>query len=521
MHQVAGIEVRRISTPALVLDDSHERIPVDITPTPGPDDSHLYMVADATPVSAADKSHADILPDAIPTPAPDDSRASILTDAIPAPVPTPGVHKRRSDIPTNARPAPVPHDNHANPSTRTTPGPACNHRHANTLADTRPAPTPDNSQANIPAHTPAAPAHQNNHTNRLVGTTPASSSISAESVEENKERGPVRQEAEPRSLYQQPLKSPSEPTLSTRNPEWDLSRERLAAQLLRLHHPFVPPQDDLAIHPASVSGLYDGHDTALAGPSLAVGTVHMPCNDGRACDNLPHYRRHERHSRDSSAATVIDQRAEVYAPAPHGGAVDDRQDSSMSSEDAGAASGIINAPNIGRPYRSGKSRGPPQGAKRWDQNIKQNRVHRWLWVVLPDLIIMSSLFLAAIFMNKRLDNFRWMTRRFPMAWDQRTSMWAGPVEISWPQEKFIVPILTAEILIPLIPTLILLAVQLWVRNFWDFNAAIFGLFKGIGIVYVASQPHHRIARRPLHDQDDSCTCISLLRCTLGRFCKSF
>ena len=42
MHQVAGIEVRRTSTPALVLDDSHGRIPVDITPTPGPDDSHLY-----------------------------------------------------------------------------------------------------------------------------------------------------------------------------------------------------------------------------------------------------------------------------------------------------------------------------------------------------------------------------------------------------------------------------------------------------------------------------------------------
>ena len=493
MYQVAGIEVRRISTPALVLNDSHGPIPVDITPTPGPDDSHPYRVADATPVSAADNSHADTLPDAIATPAHDDSRASILTDAIPASVPAPGADKRLSNIPTDARAAPAPYDNHANPSTRTTPGPACNHRHANTLADARPAPTPDNSEANLPAHTPAAPAHQNNHTNILVGITSGNSSISAEPVEENKERGPVRQEAEPRSLYQQPLKSPSEPTLSTRNPEWDLSRERLAAQLLRLHHPFVPLQDDLAINPASVTGLYDGHDTALAGPSLAVGTVHMPCNDGRACDNLPHYRRNERGSRNSSAATVVGQRAEVYAPAPHGGAVDDRQDSSISSEDAGTASGIIKAPNISRPYRSGRSRGPPQGAKRWDQNIKQNRVHRWLWIVLPDLIIMSSLFLAAIFMNKRLDNFRWMTRKFPMTWDQRTSTWVGPVEISWQQEEFIVPILTAEILIPLIPTLILLGMQLWVKNFWDFNAAIFGLFKGIGIVYVASQSHLRIA----------------------------
>ena len=227
MHRVAVIEARRISTPALVRDNSHERIP-------GPDDNHLHMVADATPVSPADKSHTDILPDTIPTPAPDDNYSSILADSIPAPSRAPGVHRPRSDIPTNAKPASVLYDTLEHLSTRTpTPGPACIHRHANTVTNTKPGPTPDNSEASIPAHTPAASSYEDHHTNRLVGISAISSSISVEPVEENKERGPVRQEAEPRSLYQQPLKSPSEPTLSTRNPEWDLSRERLAAQLLR------------------------------------------------------------------------------------------------------------------------------------------------------------------------------------------------------------------------------------------------------------------------------------------------
>ena len=231
--------------------------------------------------------------------------------------------------------------------------------------------------------------------------------------------------------------------------------------------------------------MYDGYDTALAGPNLAVDTVHMPCNGGRACDNPPHYRRHERHSRNNSAATTLDQRAELYAPepvAPQRRSGDNRQESFMSSEGAGAASGIVESPVLRGPYDSGRSRGTPQRPKRWDQNVKQNRIYRWLWVVLPDLSVMVSLFLAAIYMDKCLGNFRWMTRTFPMTWDPDTSTWVGPVEISWPKGKFIIPVLTAEILIPLIPTGILLAMQFWVRDFWDFNAAIFGLFKGIAIV---------------------------------------
>ena len=487
MHQVARVEVRRKSTPALVLDDSHGNILMDTTPTPVPDESHPNILADTTPASPPDKSHADILADATPTPVPDDSLANILTDATPALA----ADKSHANVPTDTTPASVPYDNRGNIPMGTTPDPASGGSYANILEDTTPARGPDNSRGDVPTNTTPAPVAGDAHTNVLADSAPASPNVSAKAVEENKEHGSVKHKSEPRSLYQQPLEARSEPTLSTRNPEWELSRKRLAAQLVRLRHPFVLPQDDLSIHPASVSGIYDGHDTALAGPSLAVATINMPCDGGRACDNQPHYRRHECRSRNRSAATVLGQRAEVYAPepvAPHGGSGDNWQDSFVSSEDAGVASGIVEAPVLRGPYDSGRSRGRDQRPKRWDQNVKQNRVHRWLWLVLPDLCIMLSLFLAAIYMDKRLKNFRWMTRRFPMTMDPLNSTWVGPVEISWPQERFIVSVLAAEILIPLVPTLILLAMQIWVRNFWDLNAAIFGLFKGIAIVYVASHP---------------------------------
>ncbi len=360
-----------------------------------------------------------------------------------------------------------------------------------------PAPAPDVSHANIPANTtpagPPGPQSPNNETEH---------SVSAETVKENREHNIVKQKPKPRSLYQQPLKFASEPTLSTRNPEWELSRERLAAQLVRLRapprascHSFVLDQDDLSIRSIPAVGMYDGHDMPLAGPSLAVGTIHMPCNGGNACDNLPHYRQHKRNSKASSIATIPGQEAKVHAPAPvapRRRIADNGQDHRISSkaleavaghrrEDTGVASEIAEASVLRSQHDSGRS-------TRWDQNIKQNRFYHWLWLVLPDLGLLFSVFIAVICMEKYLHNFRWMTRTFPMTWDPSTSTWVGPIEISWPKEEFILPILTTEILIPLIPTIILLAMQIWLRSFWDFNAAFFGLFKGIAIVYVVSHP---------------------------------
>ena len=340
-----------------------------------------------------------------------------------------------------------------------------------------PAPAPNDSHANIPADaTPAGPPGPQSRIDE------GEQSASPKTVEANGEHDMMMQNPSPQSLYQQPLQSSSEPTLSTSNPEWELPRERLAAELRRLRappkifrHPFVLNQDDLLVRSSLEEAMYDG-DVALPGPNLATATIHGG-SSLRSCDTIPLNRSTGRRSRSDSRATNPSRRV-----------VDNSQGHRVSFEDmepatehrhehTSIASGIAEGP---------RADGLPLRSTRWDQNIKKKPCSRWLWLVLPDLCLLVSSFIAAVCLERFLDNFRFMARTFPMTWDSRTGTWVGPVDISWPKQDFIVPILTAEILIPLIPTLILAAMQIWVRSFWDFNAAIFGLFKGIAIVYVAS-----------------------------------
>ena len=385
------------------------------------------------------------------------------------------------------------------------------------LTPAPPAPAPDDSPTNVPADTTPAdpPAAQSPNNER-------EHSVSVEPVQENREHDTMEPKPKPRPLYQQPLKSSSEPALTTSNPECELPREQLAAELARLRappkascHPSVLGQDEVLTRLSLDSGMYDGQAMSLAGRSSDGDTVHTPGNGDNPCDCRLNYRRHERRSRSSTRARVHTTRVDAPAPvAPGRGVVGNSQRNRVSFEDmeatiehrhedmeitiehrhrdTGVVSEIAKAPILRSPHDSGGSHRVPQRSTRWDQNIKKNCCTRWLWLILPDLCLLVSAFIAAVCLEKFLDNFRWMHRRFPMTWDSRTSTWVGPVDISWPKQDFIVPILTAEILIPLIPTIILLAMQIWVRNFWDFNTAVFGLFKGIAIVYVAFHPISRL-----------------------------
>ena len=348
-----------------------------------------------------------------------------------------------------------------------------------------PAPAPNDSHANIPVYaTPAAPPGPQSPTDK------SEQSVSPGTGEVKGEHDMMMQNSSPRSLYQQPLKSSSEPALSTSNPAWelDLPRERLAAELgrlrapPRLRHPFILNQDDLLVRSTLEGAMYDG-DVAFGGVALLPGG-----SGGGGCDTIPLNRSTGSRARNDSRATV---QTRVHASAPEvpaRGVVGTSQDHRVSFEDMEPAIAHRHEEtSVASEIAAALSaHGVPLRSTRWDYNIKRNPCSRWLWLVLPDLCLLVSSFVAAVCLERFLDNFRFMARTFPMTWDSRTGTWVGPVDISWPKQDFIVPILTAEILIPLIPTLILAAMQIWVRSFWDFNAAIFGLFKGIAIVYVAS-----------------------------------
>lgn len=66
-----------------------------------------------------------------------------------------------------------------------------------------------------------------------------------------------------------------------------------------------------------------------------------------------------------------------------------------------------------------------------------------------------------------------------MTWDASSGRWYGPVELSYPYTPLILPVAFTSIIIPTVGVTVLVVMQVWVRSFWDANAALFGLFKGL------------------------------------------
>ena len=70
---------------------------------------------------------------------------------------------------------------------------------------------------------------------------------------------------------------------------------------------------------------------------------------------------------------------------------------------------------------------------------------------------------------------------FPMRYDFYSG-WYGPTNISHPRRNLILTNLVAGLIFTGIPLIIILAMQVFVRSFWDANAALFALFQGLAIM---------------------------------------
>lgn len=114
-----------------------------------------------------------------------------------------------------------------------------------------------------------------------------------------------------------------------------------------------------------------------------------------------------------------------------------------------------------------------------------NQFHRWIRLVFLDVLFLF-IFLALtgiILLWGQL--WRMNERLFPMTFDQVSGSWYGPVEFSYPQHGFILGITTTGIMIPLIPLAVIILTQFWIRNWLDFQAAVFALKKAMVMMYVA------------------------------------
>lgn len=110
----------------------------------------------------------------------------------------------------------------------------------------------------------------------------------------------------------------------------------------------------------------------------------------------------------------------------------------------------------------------------------------WLRRVWFDIVVMVLLLIVA-YIIRAVDTPIFLERRrsFPMHYSREDS-WYGPPYISHPKEKLRLDNLEAALCFTIIPIIVILALQVFIRSFWDLNAAIFGLLKGLVITYVSS-----------------------------------
>lgn len=116
----------------------------------------------------------------------------------------------------------------------------------------------------------------------------------------------------------------------------------------------------------------------------------------------------------------------------------------------------------------------------------------WVCLVWLDfLVLLFILFLVWLF-DRRVRVFRQNSRTFPM-WLEPPDGWYGPPSISQPKQDLILSNFVAAMIVTTVPIAVFLMTQIIIRDFWDANAAIFGLLKGLALMFV-----FQITFFPLH-----------------------
>ncbi|KAL8711331.1 MAG: hypothetical protein Q9220_004228 [cf. Caloplaca sp. 1 TL-2023] len=100
-----------------------------------------------------------------------------------------------------------------------------------------------------------------------------------------------------------------------------------------------------------------------------------------------------------------------------------------------------------------------------------------------DLLKMSVVFVAATMLRLYCPILKLADYQWPMWRDPIDGLWRGPLNISHPKRVILSPKLTA-IILSVAPLGILLAMQMFVQNVWDFNAAFMGALLAVDLLYV-------------------------------------
>ena len=105
----------------------------------------------------------------------------------------------------------------------------------------------------------------------------------------------------------------------------------------------------------------------------------------------------------------------------------------------------------------------------------------------PDLIALLTVY--GICLSLRLPQsmyYRWEMYTFPLWYDPSRRRWYGETAISHPREPTVISSFHTAVALLSVPIGVFLLMQLRVRNFWDLEHAIWGLFKAVAVMYVSS-----------------------------------
>ena len=78
--------------------------------------------------------------------------------------------------------------------------------------------------------------------------------------------------------------------------------------------------------------------------------------------------------------------------------------------------------------------------------------------------------------------YRMRERVFPIWYDPNRGVWYGPTSISQPHGTQVMSSLNTAMVCTILPILVILLMQVFVRNFWDASSAIWAVTKALALM---------------------------------------
>lgn len=104
------------------------------------------------------------------------------------------------------------------------------------------------------------------------------------------------------------------------------------------------------------------------------------------------------------------------------------------------------------------------------------------WLTRYDTLFLVLVYLVSGLLRLYAPIYRMRERAFPLWYDPNRRVWYGPTSISQPRGTEVISSLNTAIVCASLPILVILLMQVFVRNFWDANSALWAVSKALALM---------------------------------------